>query len=375
MSDHPAGSLGAPPIGAGGLQSGWPAYAIPAALFLSGAAIFFLLRPFGVPGGDSELLTSPQSMALYWRDSLVYFMREPLAHQIALQFHLAAGDLALGMALSGAFCGGLFLVLLWEFCRSPIVWAAVLGSCLTWVFVGHLELYAPVAVTLLLYFMLLVRALQPGSGVTPFHAALALALAYLTHKLALFFAPALLCLAFERVAGRWRIRPWPAGAWERALVAIIAMCLIDMLPALADMAGVHHILYITFNEHFLDMITPLTPSMARRLEARSETGMFFLFTFGTPLHLAHCFGFILASAPLGLVLLARHWRRIRSAAALPLIVAAVIGILWILLWHPRCGWRDWDLFSMGTLPLNLLGGGAAAGWFDADAANPPHPAH
>ncbi|HOE97977.1 MAG TPA: hypothetical protein PLS90_14030 [Candidatus Sumerlaeota bacterium] len=364
MSSIPDASLPTPAAEPARRHPAWRGFATNLLIFLLGSLVFYLLKPLALEGGDTALYTEAQWVSIFWREGFVYYNREPLAHQLVRLVYLAVGDLHQAFILCSAVSGGLFLVLLRAFSRTRVVWAAVLVSCLTWNFVGHIELYGATAVVLLLYFIVLVRALEPTPRATPVQAALALALAFMTHKLAFFFAPALLCLAFRRIDGRWRVRPWPARQWEKVLLIIIGMCALDLLPAIANLLDIRGLLYITFTEGLLDMLTPPSRGWAFWVESRNDTGMYFLFTLGSPLHLAHFFGFVVAGAPVGLVLLALNWRRIRSATAAPLVVASVIGIVWIFVWHPRIGWKDWDLFSMGTLPLNLLAGGAAAGMFE-----------
>jgi len=350
------------------------------AAFVGGAALFFSLRHLGVPGGDTEVITSHQIGPILWSNHFVYYLREPLCHSMIQSIYLltmkvaplAAGphaDLAARLQLPFAlFCslsGGLYLALLAWYCRRPVFWLIVLFSVETMVFVGHMEYYAPAVVALTLYFMLLARALEPGSRVGPIQVTLAFVVSFLFHKATLFFLPAMAWLVWSREGGRWQRRRWPARTWEWSMLLIIAMAAIDMFPPLVYTYHLFGLdwMCVFVNERFIDWLTPLTPAMARHFERTSTTGMWYVYTFGTPLHWAYFFGFVLAGSPLGLGVLWARRRELGSDAARALLTAAACGLLWIFMWQPRGLWRDWDLFCLATLPINLLAGGLLAGLY------------
>jgi hypothetical protein len=334
-------------------------------IFMAGFAFFYLTRNLGLPGGDTGVVLSDMWRAMLWDPArLTYYAREPWCHALVRQFYFRTGQIVSAYQLYCAFSGGLFLALLAWYCRRPLFWAVMLCAVGTWNFVGHVEYYAPEMVTLLLFLVTLSMALEPVPRAKPVHVAATFALSYLFHKLTLFFLPATLWLFFERRQGRWVKRPQGPRQAEWSLVIIILMVLADVLPGLLFNYNLFHLngMYVCVNEGLMDLLTPLTPGIARHFEAKSITGMFYVYTFGTWKHWAYFFGFLLAGAPLGLPLVVRHWRRIRdSQAALALATAAACGVIWIFMWQPRGFWKDWDLFCMAGLPVNFLGAGLALG--------------
>ncbi len=333
-----------------------------ATLFLAGAAIFFALRPLELPGGDTHLFFSANWGYIYG-DRFVWYAREPLAHLAVHGLYRLLGNLALAFAVSAAIFGGLYLVVLDRFSRGWRFWLPVLASAATWNFVGHKEYYAPVLAALALFYLALVRALERPARATPAHAMAAFCLAFLAHKGALFFLPAALWLVVGRENGRWKRRLWPRRSLEWALVWIIMIGVAEGFVALLTETGAG-ILYQTVNEPVIELLTPVNQAMADWVQSRNKTGLFYYFLMFEPLHWKFFFGFLLAGAPVGIPVTIWLWRRIRTDAARALLTAAALGAVWLFLWHPRAGWKDWDLFSLAVLPLNLLAGllwsGAAA---------------
>lgn len=330
------------------------------AAFIAGFAIFFLLRPLGLPGGDTEVALSEMWRGMLWSDSFTWYLREPFSHLAVWSlFQLTGGQLILAFHLVGALSGGAFLALLTWFNPRPAFWLLCLCSATTWVFVGHIEFYAPYVVALALYYMTVVRALAPEPRATPIHAAGAFVLAYYFHKMTLFFLPLMFWVAFTRADARWVKRPWKKGHWEWALVIFIAGLLLDMVPGMLNnyARSCFPITYISLNERFIDLLTPLTPAMARHFESTSETGMWYVYSFGQPKHWAYFFSFLALGAPLGLPIVLRRWREaVATDAGRALLTAGVIGIGWIFMWQPRGLWKDWDLFCLYGLPFNMLAG-------------------
>ena len=348
------------------LDRGFP----PLAAFIIGTIVFFLLRNFRIPGGDTIIVLSNHWYGLLWGFDYVYYAREPWCHSLARFFFHFTNDVTDAYTAYCCVSGGLFLALLAWHCRRPRFWMIMLVSAATWNFVGHVEYYAPEMVTLLLFMITLSRALEPIPRARPVHVALAFGLSYLFHKLTLFFLPATLWLFFTRAGGRWVRRPVPRRQVELSLAIGILAFLADIIPSIVlNLPGFpFNAMYVPVNEGLMDLLTPLTPSIARYFEHKSITGMFYIYTFGTRLHFAYFFGFLLAGAPLGLVFLARRWRRIgESDAAKALATAAVCGLIWTFMWQPRGFWKDWDLFCLAALPVNFLAGSLAVGaWGNAE---------
>ena len=118
-------------------------------VFIFGAVVPFLLYHLGKfkPVGGDYVDTIGRVLA-----SLYYFAHAPLvtaAHRIA---YLAMSDHGWYpeqvVAASSSLAGGLFFAGLWKLSRNWRVWAVMICSSLTLVFVGHVENYAwPYALT------------------------------------------------------------------------------------------------------------------------------------------------------------------------------------------------------------------------------------
>lgn len=334
----------------------------PPLAFLLGALFFYLARGLRIPGGDTVIILGDNWASMLWAPGWVYYAREPWCHSLAHFLYGLTHDLAQAYAWYGALAGGLFLAVLAAYCRRPLFWAVMLCSAATWNFVGHIEYYAPFMAVFLLLLITLARALEPAPRAQPVHVAFLFALSYLFHKLTLFFLPAMLWLFIGRVRGRWVRRPVSNAQVQWSLAAIVLMVLADLVPTLLLSQNVIRGQYVAVNEGLMDLITPLTPAIARHFEAKSLTGMFYVYTFGHWKHFAYFFGFLLAGAPLGLALTLRHRRRIlESESAKALALAAACGLIWTFMWQPRGFWKDWDLFCLAGMPLNLLGAGLALG--------------
>lgn len=338
-------------------------------LFVAGAGLFFALRNFAVIGGDTNSIFSPR-WAYMWDARPLWYVREPLAHLLVQATVWLVGDLRLAFQTVSALMGGAYLAVLALYSRDARFWAVNLLTVVMLEFVGHLEYYAPLAVLLALYFYLLTRALTPGSRVRPWHVLAVYGVTYLCHKLAIIYAPTLLWLLVRRGEGGgwgWR-RDWGRREWEKALGCAVAGLLLDLAPQfLKGGLNVSWLRVQTRDDVLSELITPLTPALAEAIARRSTTGSYFWFTMGTALHWQYFLGFLAATAPLGLPLLALLWRRVRGEAAWALATASLLGVGWMFLWHPHMGWPDWDLFAMGALPINLLAGGLWAGLWGTPA--------
>lgn len=334
----------------------------PPLAFILGALLFYFTRGLRAPGGDTVIILGDNWASMLWAPGLVYYAREPWCHALAHFLYWRTHDLAQAYAWYSALSGGIFLAVLAAYCRRPLFWAVMLCSAATWNFVGHIEYYAPFMAVFLLFLITLARALEPAPRAQPVHVAFLFALSYLFHKLTLFFLPSLLWLFVGRAGGRWFRRPVPPAQAQWTLAAIVLMILADLVPTLLISQNLVPGQYVAVNEGLMDLLTPLTPGIARHFESKSLTGMFYIYTFGHWKHFAYFFGFLLSGAPLGLVLTIRHRRRIlQSESAKALALAAACGLIWIFMWQPRGFWKDWDLFCLTGMPLNLLGAGLALG--------------
>jgi len=184
-----------------------------------------------VNGGDTPALLDPKhpTYRIRWGEPFVFDYREPLANLLVLKVFHITDNLTLAFELVSSFCGGIWLALLLRFKGSALFWAANLLSAVTLVFVGHKEFYAPAVVSLTLYFLALAAALRPRPAAKPWHVVAAWGLAFLTHKMALFYAPGMLLLLLDPATRR--LRALPRRDMEKALVALILIALLPQIPA------------------------------------------------------------------------------------------------------------------------------------------------
>ncbi len=271
-------------------------------------------------------------------------------------------DAFLAYALTSTAAGGVFvltaLLLAWEVGRTRgqrLLLAGLLLSLGTMqLFFGYVENYSLPAAAILLYLWLAARCL---TGKTPLWlATLVLAMAHGLHPSTLNLAPSLLILMLANA----RRRGWP----RTLLHAAGPLLLVGAGVILLMEAGGHGIAALLTSDRpgggDARWLVPLWTTTTRWEH-------YTMFSWG---HLLDIANQQLLSAPISLaaaLLSVPGWRYIRpalaaSAAWLPayarfLIVAAAGSLLFIWLWNPDYGGqRDWDLFSLASLPLTVLAG-------------------
>ena len=326
-----------------------------AALFFVSTFIFFMLRGLSFEGGDTSiyLCQSVSDWRIFWGGgSLIYNMREPLAVMLVQTVEAITDDPSLSFEIVSCASGGLWMILLYAFRRSWTFWLIMLCSSITFFYFGHKEFYAPEAVTLGLYFLLLTRVMEPDTRVRAWHVVSAWCLAVMIHRIALFFLPAMLPMFFG--FSQHRLRSIPRREWEKVLGAVIVFALLDQVPCWIGLMGTTLIRFTQLDNNLLELLT-LPKAWAEAVAARSVTGAFQLYYFGTLKHMQFFFGFWLLASPLAWWILI--YKRFSCAkACVPLAIGAACGVLWALCWHPHMGINDWDLFAVPAVPVNIWAG-------------------
>lgn len=234
------------------------------------------------------------------------------------------------ISISNALAGALALQLLVAY-KPHLLFLGVnilAGSFL--VFVGQVENYAWVNLCLLAWLMGMDSYFKGERRLWP--VASLLFLAALFHMLALFYLPALF----------WAMRRGPRfKAWEflAPFCAFVGLSIgmSAFLPGEGFELGLTRLVPF-FETHRPDQW--FTFFSRDHLEIK----VYFLFYSGILL------------MPLGWPIVIVLWRRIRTPYRRFLLLNALLGLGWFIVWHPDLGWIDWDLFSQPCIPLHFLAG-------------------
>ncbi|MFZ1466220.1 MAG: hypothetical protein WAV60_19430 [Anaerolineae bacterium] len=330
-----------------------------AALALLSIPLFWALRLVHTRWGDAYILTN----AIPYPDPalrLVYTWQAPLTvlwhaklwalGQRLWQWPDAFPAYAITSVAAGAVYVFLVLQLAWEVGRSRGQRLLVAGLLLSLgtlqLFFGYVENYTLPAVAIMIYLWLAARTL---ANKTPLWVtAAALGLANALHPSTLNLAPSLLVLA--AISAR-RV------GWPRTLLQAAAPLLLIGLGVIAMMqAGGHGLQALLSSDRPGGgdgrWLVPLWTT-ATRWEH---------YTMFSWEHLLDIVNQQLLSAPVSLAVVLLCLARPLTAAAPSLsayvrflAVAAAGSLLFILLWNPDYGGqRDWDLFSLSSLPLTTL---------------------
>lgn len=352
-----------------------PSWLAALALFVVGAAAFWLLRPLAVQSGDYREYSEQKR---YGWDLPIYHIREP--GSVLLWQACAWGSRRLvsgggeigamldeaerrrGFDLLGAFSGGAFVVFLGAFIRdarprsrvrAAAAAAVVLTSAITWTFVGHIEFYAPFYAGLMFFYWRVARYFREPSDRAFFWMILGAWVAVGMHRVALFHLPALALMWLKPGRPLAIARPTRHQATVM-LSLLIAACVAHFVPIFSAAAlGARIAVFEDYN-WLPELITPLTQGWADYVQAHSKLGSYHLFTFGSLAHAQHFLFFVAIASPLGLPVAILYRKAIRDAGARFLLAASILGWIWALVWHPHLGYGDWDLFANPGLPTNLL---------------------
>ena len=343
-------------------------------LFLGSIAFFQALTPLRFMGGDTALYLSEYGNTLA-DDRLIFHVREPGAVwllQLIFLFLKSFSEshtinpalLAKGFEHLSTICGGIFVLGAAAFAnlltpRPKAKLATFALSCAGiyfWLFMGHIELYAPLLMALMLLFLAVLAVTH--SGANPAWAWGALIVAATMHRVALVYLPAFYFL-LPLPDGLKHLRPIPKKFLMQGTIATLAILLPHILFLafyLGQWEQVRRPLPMELTNWLPELITPLTQGQLDYVRANSQMGSFHLFTLGSLAHWQHLSIFMLTSAPLGWIVILLYGKRLRHADNFQkfLITATAFGWAWAFVWHPHRSYGDWDLFCHPGLATNLL---------------------
>ena len=287
--------------------------------------VLFSLRGWSLPGGDSDWMATLVTRPLY------FFLRAPLV----VAFHKSLWLLLRGwgwepadcIALSSSIAGGVFLAGLFRLCRNPRVWAVVLLSKFSLVFLGHIENYAwPYALSLWCV-VFLKETVEEGKPTWSLWAVWVIAV--FCHPMVLMLLPGLI----------WGLWPLDKRKGVEILVSLLFIAgLADFLMVFGKAGGLPQ-------EKWILPVFSVGDSLAN-------------YAFFSWQHWKEVLGFHIQTMPIGVFLLIRYgWREWFGWKG---GLAAIAGttLLWSLVWNPGMGAIDWDLFAWPALFINLAGGWA-----------------
>jgi hypothetical protein len=340
-----------------------------AAWALLSLPLFWALRLVHTRWGDAYILTNaipypdPALRLVYtWQAPLTVFWHAKLwaLGQRLWQWPDAFPAYAVTSVAAGAVYVFVVLQLAWEVGRSRGQRVLVAGLLLSLgtvqLFFGYVENYTLPAAAIVLYLWLAAR--QVAGKTRLWLAASVLGLAMALHPSTLNLAPSLLVLT----AVNARREGWPRSLLQTALPLLLIG-----LGVVALMQAGGHGLQALFSSDRPGggdgrWLVPLWTTSTRWEH-------YTMFSWG---HLVDILNQQLLSAPVSLaaVILSwrgwRQWLKTATTDALPpslatyvrfLVVATAGSLLFILLWNPDYGGqRDWDLFSLSSLPLTVLAG-------------------
>ena len=349
-----------------------PAAVVPTVRFIVLALLslpfFWALRLVHTRWGDAYILTNaiplpdPALRLVYtWQAPLTVFWHAQLwaLGQRLWQWPDAFPAYAITSVAAGAVYVFVVLQLTWEVGRSGgqrLLIAGLLLSLGTMqLFFGYVENYTLPAAAIMLYLWLAARCV---AGKTPLWVvAAALGLANALHPSTLNLEPSLLILA----ALEARRRGWPTALLQAAApILLIGLGVVALMQA-----GGHGIQALLTSDRPGGgdgrWLVPLWTTSTRWEH-------YTMFSWG---HLVDFVNQQLLSAPVSLAVVLLCLAAVRgqvkalldsAAPAHPafgrfLAVAAAGTLLFVLLWNPDYGGqRDWDLFSLSSLPLTALAG-------------------
>ena len=275
-----------------------------------------------------------------------------MSHWLVNYAYVLLDDIPLAFAIPSSLWGGIWIATLVFYSRDSRFLAVNLVSIVLLMFLGHKEFYAAILVALTFYFLLLLHVSKKREGL--WLCVLLWGIAVLCHKLALFYFPAMLPLFLRLKGGKVRVE-WPRDDFVKASFALIGVILVAQLPTWISIIDPDMIHPRQYDNRILEMLTLPWP-FADWVAAKSNSGAFQIFYFGEPAHFMYYFGFLILSAPLAIVIVARYRKDFYHSIPATLLMAIGCSLVWTFFWHPHMGWKDWDLFGTAAIPINLAAG-------------------
>ena len=307
-------------------------------IFIIATSFFFFFREYRRPGADSGeivLFARAPRLMYYYRSPLTVFLHQ-IAFKMLSPFGMKVEDV---ISLLSSIAGGLFVLVLLSFSRSFIFLLFNLFAGVMFIFLGHIEHYAWVNMTLAFYFLLSKKYVVEQFSIVIL--AVVFCIACLFHMLAVFYFPTLLYLFLSPRKKNGKIclsLPSKKETEKFIIVLIVFLLLLTFIPLVMQTRGL---------DNNMKRLVPLfkNPDPKR-----------YYFTMFSIEHFKLLFYFYLMASPLGFLLLVMLIRRIRTPFHKYMLLAVGCGVFWEFIWHPDMGRLDWDLFSNFAIPLNILVG-------------------
>lgn len=287
----------------------------------------FLLRGFGLEGGDSGFLDP--YVKLNWQ----YYVRAPLlmavyqsAWKLVGGYGWSVSDI---IALSSSIAGGVFIAGVIALSKDPRVWLIMLVSKTSFIYLGHVENYAwPYALSVWC-FALARRCEESGGKSWPVWAVATLGV--FCHPMTLMIWPGLL----------WAFPPTCRKSQMEPLIATIVVVGVTVFfQAFGNYSGFFQ----------PSWILPL-------FEIGDSAADYTLFSWA---HWSQLLWFYLFSLPIGAALLLWKGWRVWAGWRGGLMMTVLVTLAWSVVWNPTLGTADWDLFGWPSVFVNMAGGLALA---------------
>lgn len=320
-------------------------------VFIFSTGIFFSLKQFRRPGGDSRemvfLVNGNNEYQYYYRSPGIFFL-----HQTFFFLFRDNGLTAENaIALSSATAGGFFVCVLLAISVNPLFLLIALISGINYIYMGHIENYG--WVNALLAFLVL-KSIRYLEGKTSFfQVMLAWVTASFMHMVAIFYFPAVLFLFLQpRQIEKVNLRDLdmklfqlpPKKDIEKSLMLMIVfMMIIAFVPF-----AMKHIIK--------DRLMMIDVGGLRFVPLFTITNPRHYFTMFSIDHINLMFYFICKSSIIGIPLLIVLSRNINTTRNIFIFIAFFCGFVWAFIWHPDMGRADWDLFGNFATTLNILNG-------------------
>ena len=302
-------------------------------IFIAAFAWFWFWRPYGLYGGDLEALE--QTIYLGWwtwhREPLVVALLQ-LSHQLVTRW--LGWPIGNSISLVSCLAGATTVLILWYATRGlrhpNLTWCLILCSGYTLNFHGAIEIYAiPTAMIA----VLILSIHQVGRNAWP-NQTIPLALLGLSvcHLFGVLLLPALLVSAYlhrARMTVRDRI------TWMECVILIPLVFLVISLWT--------HNEGNRFDNPIREFFCPIEglPSYLPIWSLKHLTIKGYFLGLGTGIALPFAIW--------------RVWRDYRDTEIIQVAAIAGISLIFLSLFHPDIGYRDWDLFLFPSLPIAYLG--------------------
>jgi len=308
-------------------------------IFIVGSVACYLLRFLPPPGADGYFIsnlieTSP--FPIYYRSVLTVLIHK-WCYAVLSPLGWNGWD---AMTVSSSLAGGVAIMGLSMLSRHPLFFAVNMLSGSFLVFFGHAENYAWVNAFLILSYIYFFKWMNGKSSLV--YGIVFYTLACLSHKLAIFYLPAVVYLL-------WMKRDYHPLEWLLPLLSFLFILL--LLPVFFTVLGTDNglerlvpLLHTWSPNHFFTFFSIEHLNILAYFHYRAS----WLGIFPIP-YIEWYLGL-----PIELPLLFLFRKRINTLFLKFMLIHVICGLAWTAVWHPDWGYNDWDLFSQFGIPLHVL---------------------